>query len=352
MRDVHQLVARFRAALLAREAHAQAEVLRAYEAAWEAIVEQLAELTRRTEASPTGDASPSLLLEQRRLRELEQQVVEAILKVGVAASDVTEREQSALVKAAERQAATLTESKAKGRRAAEVSANFNHLPVDVIQNLVGVASDGSPVRESFDRLARELGLETGERIKRALVQGATLGWNPTQIARHVRREADAKGDNAMRQPAVVRRLNQAVRTESYRALREATRETYKLNEQLVKKWRWVAALSPGTCSVCWAMHGKLFPLDVPLQSHIACRCVMVPVLDEAENFETGAEKFAQLEPGFQKQILGSEAAHEAYLRGEVQLEDFVGVRESERWGRSRYRRSLKDINTSRVDTIS
>ena len=75
---------------------------------------------------------------------------------------------------------------------------------------------------------------------------------------------------------------------------------------------------------------------------------MLPVLDEDESFETGAEKFAALEPGFQKQILGSEVAHEAYVRGEVQLDDFVGLRDSERWGLSRYRRSLREIKAARV----
>ncbi|MET0646389.1 MAG: minor capsid protein [Pyrinomonadaceae bacterium] len=347
MSEVLKIVARFRAALLSREERAQAEVLRAYETAWVGIAEQLADLTRRLEAPSDGGASPSLRVEQQRLRELERQVVEAILEVGRTAADVVAREQAALVLAAERQAATLTAAQAMGRGAV-VAVNFNGLPVDVIERLVGVSSDGSPVRESFDRLARDLGLETGQRITQALVRGAALGSNPVEIARRVRREADAKGDNAMRQPAVVRRLNQAVRTESYRALREATRETYTENDQLVQKWRWVAALSPSTCSVCWAMHGKVFPLDVPLQSHVACRCVMVPVLDVDETFETGAEKFAELEPGFQKQILGSEVAHEAYVSGDVRLEDFVGVRDSDRWGISRYRRSLREIRGARV----
>jgi SPP1 gp7 family putative phage head morphogenesis protein len=347
MSDVLNIVARFRAALLSREERAQAEVLRAYEAAWGSITEQLADLTRRLEAPSDGGASPSLRIEQQRLRELERQVVEAILEVGRTAADVVAREQAALVLAAERQAAALTQAAATGR-AAVVAANFNSLPVDVIERLVGVASDGSPVRASFARLARDLGLETGDRITHALIQGAALGSNPTEIARSLRREADAKGDNVMRQPAVVRRLNQAVRTESYRALREATRESYKENEQLVQKWRWVAALSPSTCSVCWAMHGKTFSLDVPLQSHIACRCVMVPVLDAEETFETGAEKFAKLEPGFQQQILGSDVAHEAYVSGDVRLEDFVGLRDSDRWGLSRYRRSLREIRGARV----
>jgi SPP1 gp7 family putative phage head morphogenesis protein len=347
--NVFQIIRRFRQWLYDREARAQTEVLRAYEVAWKAIAEELAKVTSQAEASSEGDASPSFAPEQMRLRELERQIVKEIRKVGRVASDVTMREQGRLVKAAERQSARLIESKLNTKVAAEVAANFNKLPTDVINNLVGAASDGSPVRESFDRLARDLGLATGERVKTALVQGAALGMNPTEIARHVRREADAKGDNQMRQPAVVRRLNQTVRTESYRALREATRASYEASG-VTKLWRWVSALSPTTCIVCWGMHGKMFPLDVPLESHIACRCVMVPVLDPNEPFETGPEKFAKLEPGYQKQILG-ESAFEAYQSGSITLEDLVGIRDSERWGRSRYRRSLKEINVSRPTSV-
>ena len=340
MSDVLNMVARFRAALLSREARAQAEVLRAYEAAWESIAEQLADLTGRLES--TGDAS-SVRIEQERLRELERQVVEAILEVGRTAGDVVVREQAALVRAAERHAAAMTEAQASKGSAAVVAANFNNLPVDVIERLVGVASDGSPVRESFDRLARDLGLETGQRVTQALVRGAAVGANPVEIARRVRREADAKGDNAMRQPAVVRRLNQAVRTESYRALREATRETYKENEQIVRKWRWVAALSPSTCSVCWSMHGKVFPLDVPLQSHPACRCILAPVIHGAdEEFKTGEATFAELEEGYQRQVLGDKT-YDLYARGQVGLSDLVGKRKHPQWGEGLFRRSYKEL---------
>ncbi len=342
---VFQIIRRFRRWLSDREARAQAEVLRAYEAAWKAIAEELAKITSQQEASSDGDASPSLAPEQLRLRELERQIVEEIRKVGRVAAEVTLREQARLVQAAERYAARLIESQLDTGIAAEVAANFNRLPTDVINNIVGAASDGSPVRESFDRLARDLGLETGERVKTALVRGAALGLNPTEIARRVRREADATGDNPMRQASVVRRLNQTVRTESYRALREATRASYQASE-VTQGWRWISALAPSTCTLCWAQHGKVFPLDVPLESHIACRCVMVPVLDPDESFETGPEKFAKLEAGYQKQILG-ESAFEAYRDGRIKIEDLVGVRDSARWGRSRYRRSLKEINLAR-----
>src|SRR5437763_8126260 len=112
--SVYKLVARFREWLANREAHAQAELLRAYEASWKAIERELAKVTSHIEASPQ-DASLSLILEQRRLRELERQVVEEIRKVGRVASEITLREQSALVAAAEEQATRLIQSKVASR---------------------------------------------------------------------------------------------------------------------------------------------------------------------------------------------------------------------------------------------
>lgn len=344
--DIFGFIRRFRAWLDARDARAQREVLRAYEEAWKAIDARLSEVTRRMEAS-AEDASPSLLNERERLRELGRQVEAEIRRVGRAAAEVAEREQGALVRAAEKGARTLLSPRS---RVAGVGVSFDRLPARVIENLVGVATDGSPVRELFDQIARDLGLETGGRVTRALVQGAALGRNPTEIARMVRREADARGGNSARQPAVARRLNQAVRTESYRAMREASRAAYEATG--TRWWRWVAALTPSTCVICWAMHGKLFPSTVPMQSHVACRCVMVPVTDPDEEFETGAERFARASPGHQKQILGDKA-FDLYRRGEVDLDSFVAVRHSERWGASRFRlssdearrRTLASLNT-------
>lgn len=342
--SVYTMAARFRAALLKREAHAQAEILAAYEAAWRAIETTLAQLTSQAEASPDGDASPALLLEQQRLRELERQVAEAIREVASTAADVTLREQAALVSAAQSHAGALLQSVPRARSAVVIETAFNRLPADVIEQLVGFASDGSPVREVFGSLASDLGLETGERIKRALIQGVTLGRSPTQIARRVRREAEARGDNPMRAPAVVRRLNTVVRSETFRAYNEAARATYEANPRVVAGYRWVAALTPSTCIVCWAMHGKIFPVARPRYTHLNCRCTTVPVLKDRKGgqFETGEEKFANLEPGYQRELLGDKT-FDLYAEGKILLADVVGERDHPRWGKSLYRRGYDEL---------
>lgn len=348
--DVYALAAQFRNQLLRRDARAGAELLSAYNVAFDSIQEELTNIARQLGASKT-DASPSLFSQQQKLRALQQQVVDAINDLGQQAATITTRDQRTAALTAPQQAARLvkaaTEATGEASAAvmtAEASGAFNRLPADVIREVVGVSAKGSPVQDMFAAIARDLGLETGERIKRAMVQGITLGWSPDRIAHLVRREADARGGNPKRNPAVVRRLHGAVRNETLRAYREATRATYLENGDVVQRWRWVSRRSPTTCIVCWSQDGKTFPLNTPFASHQNCRCVQTPVLaDEKQDYVTGPEAFAKLEEGVQRDILG-ESAFNSLRNGEIGgIDDFVELRTSAKWGSSRARRSLEEV---------
>jgi hypothetical protein len=58
--------------------------------------------------------------------------------------------------------------------------------------------------------------------------------------------------------------------------------------------------------------------------------------------ETGGAWLARQSPEVQRQVLGSQAAVEAYRRGEVALSDFVGKRHDPRWGTSIYQKSWRE----------
>lgn len=342
--NVYTLAAQFRNQLMRRDARAGAELLAAYNDAFKSIQEELTKIARQIEASKSG-VSPSLLLQQRGLKDLQEQVTEAIKNLARQATIITTRDQRTAAGAAQTQAPHLVEVKAvtSGLKA-EVGGVFNRLPTDVISELVGVSADGSPVREVFDSIARDLGLETGARIKQAMIKGLTLGWSPDRIARLVRNEADARGGNPARKPAVVRRLHGAVRNETFRAYREATRASYQQNSDVVKGWRWISKKAPNTCVICWSQDGKVFSLKTPFATHQNCHCVQTPVLiGEKEKYVTGPEHFAELEEGVQRDILGDRAFN-ALRDGEVEgLEDFVELRTSEKWGPSRARRNLDEL---------
>lgn len=346
MSDLLKLMAEFRAGLLRREAAAQKQLLESYNESWRAIETEIARLVA---LSQEDDAARSITFEIDRLRALEAQVMEAVRELGLQAAEITESEQREFATRATMHAKRMADVAAASSRgsSASVAGSFQTLARGAIESFVGASGDGSPLRDSFDGIAKGLGLETGERVRRAMIQGLTLGMNPRDVARMVRREADAKGTNPQRNPAIIRRLNTAARTEIFRAYRESTRATYQANSRVVKGWRHAAKRDSSTCIVCWARHGKVFPLNVPMATHPNCRCVMLPVTDENAKFETGEERFNKLERGVQKDILGDKA-FEAWEQREItSLDEFVGERQSEKWGVTLYRRSLKEIQINR-----
>jgi len=177
--NVYQIVAEFRINLLRRDAGAQRELQVAYDQAFEAIKDELANTARQLEASGSG-ASPALLARDRRLRDLQEQVSAAMAELGDKAGNIATREQRVAVTSARDEAVQLIEAKAaragiSSAARARVTGVFNRLPSDVIAELVGVSAKGTPVRIVFEEIARDLGFSTSERITRALVQGVTLG---------------------------------------------------------------------------------------------------------------------------------------------------------------------------------
>jgi hypothetical protein len=92
------------------------------------------------------------------------------------------------------------------------------------------------------------------------------------------------------------------------------------------------------------MDGKEFPLAVNLNSHVGCRCSMIPVSSNTPIRPTGIERFEELEPGVQRELLGA-AKYEAWKKGKFKLEDLIGVRLDPQWGTTRFIRSLKDLLT-------
>ncbi|HNY84238.1 MAG TPA: phage minor head protein, partial [Anaerolineaceae bacterium] len=111
----------------------------------------------------------------------------------------------------------------------------------------------SPLRMLF----RSFGAASAQMASDALIEGMILGYNPRKVAPMVR---DALGIQ----------LNRALticRTEVLRAHREAAHQIYAENADVVKGWRWQAALSGNTCAVCISLHGREFPMSEKMSSH-------------------------------------------------------------------------------------
>lgn len=335
MSDALILARQFRAALLQRDAAAQMQILRAYEQIWTRLSGEIERVVQQIQDAGT---SPALVFEQERLQQLQDKLAIEIDRLVSFTSNLTVKNQSAVVAAARVQAAQLM--RAAGRDAG-ARVSFASLANDELAHLIGRAQDGSPVRGMYHQLARLMKLESGEVVREEVQTGLVLGKNPRAIARAIRQKVDDQ-QNAQSDPRLVRRLNTAVRQEVLGAYREATRLGYEENKHLLGGWVWTSTRSATTCVLCWAMDGKVFPAGESMVSHLNCRCVMRPLLPGQSPGQLGTDAFGRLERGVQRDILG-ESALSAYESNMLTLDDFVGFRSDLRWGDSRYRRSLEDI---------
>ncbi len=110
-----------------------------------------------------------------------------------------------------------------------------------------------------------------------------------------------------------------VQTVTNQAYREASLDSYK--RLGIDRYFWASPLDPRTCWLCWALHGQIFEIGRRPLGHAGCRCTVEPLTDTQGPSKTGEDLFAELEPGYQKQILGP-TRYESYRTGS-RLRDLI-----------------------------
>lgn len=212
-----------------------------------------------------------------------------------------------------------------------VEASWSTPDVGALRKLVGFMQNGSPLRDVFRRLGGDLTTNVAAILETGLIQG----MNPRRMAGLAVREAGANRDHALL----------VYRTESMRAFRESTRESFQANSDVVQGWIWNAHLGTRTCAACIALHGTVFPNEEPMGTHPMCRCAMVPQVIWNGEVQTvlrepsGEDWFARQSEVFQREILGK-AKFAAYRDGSIGLRDLIGVIETPEWGVTRFEQSL------------
>lgn len=340
----------FRRGLLDRNTDALNRLADAYGKTWSRIRPELDKLTAKiAEAKQSGDfLSPSWLFQQRRYRTLMATCEAELRRLARLGADVTTEQQAIGIELGARHAEQLTLI-GLGDTPEEVvkagyGVTFAKLPKDALVQMVGYLADGSPL----EQLTQRYGVEAAVGIKDALTTGIALGHNPTKIAAACRK---AFGQGLVNILAVTR-------TETLRAYRSSSLETYRKNSHIVKGWVWYSACQRRTCAACWAKHGSFHELSEDLNDHPCGRCSRIPqtktwqemypeldltgIPDTSAKLLPGSELFDKLSPADQKFILGP-AKYRAYAEGKLQLSDLAGVRHSEDWGSSIYERSLRSI---------
>lgn len=329
MPDVYDLASQFRAGLLKRDRRTAAAMVRAYRAAWRGIRKEADSLLAKIAAAREDgqEVNQTWLYQQGRLQALQSQIEVEIARFAEVAAGRLAGSQERVIEETLGQAIELMQAAADE---SSIIASFNRLPRSAFESFVGSAQNGSPLSNLFRAISPTL----SQSLTDVLLTGIASGRSVSRIARDLR---DAGGIG----------LNRALvisRTEVMRAYREAARETYRANADVLDGWVWLSALSTRTCAMCWAMHGTFHSVEERLNDHPQGRCTMLPRVkgSTAPMPPTGAELFDRLTPEQQQKILGA-SAYEAWRDGKLTLADVVGERDDPQWGPTRYRRSLREI---------
>lgn len=338
MSTIDQINQEFRKQLLAKERSFASQMVREYGEAWKVTRARIEELATQYYTASVAGKKPSIswLYELERLQTLQAQTEAEIAKFAQYAIDAILVEQREAIITAQRNSEILT--RASFPRGVNVS--FNRLPKSVFENLIGFLQDGSPLSSLLDKLPGEAGKAVADGLKNGLL----LGWNPKKTADAIR---ESLGGNLARALRISR-------TETLRSYREATRQTYQANNNILQGWRWSSARNERTCAMCWALDGSIHPLDEPMEEHVCGRCSQIPVskswkelgfdIDEIELGQpgTGIEAFGKLSNTVQTNILGP-AKYAAWKEEKFTLSDLVGRKTNLDWGATLYEKSLKEL---------
>ncbi len=215
---------------------------------------------------------------------------------------------------------------------------LQRMPREAVIALVGALREDSPLASIT--LAR-WGDKAAKQIGEQLVKGLVTGIGSRKTAREILKALD---------PALGMPLSKALtiaRTETNRAFRSATRETYRRNPHVVKGWIWYANIDgePEPCLACLAMHGTKHDMDETLDDHPNGRCTMLAITPSFEELgiegvdepdrtvETGEEWFNRQPEERQREMMG-EQRYELWKQGNLDFEDMATTHHSDEWGDS------------------
>lgn len=213
---------------------------------------------------------------------------------------------------------------------AGVRIAFDILPVSAIENMVGLAGNGSPLRTV---LQNSYGVGADGMLNQ-LILATALGQNPRATAQAMVRQGLSQSLNHMMVVA---------RSEQLRVFRESSRMTYQ-QSGVVSGYKRLATKDSRTCPACLFSDGELYRLDEPLREHAQGRCSLLPVVDGLPpvTWQTGQDWFREQPPSTQRSILGK-GRFEAWQQGRFDLDALITVRQNATWGDSVQPTPLREL---------
>jgi SPP1 gp7 family putative phage head morphogenesis protein len=311
---VVDVITNHRAALLAREQAAMQANARAWLQVEQAIQAQVDALA--LELANTATPSMGQLQRSRRYRALMEQTRDELRKYEDYLEPRIRSGQADMITAAmehSRQAVNAVATEA------QMVVQFDRLPVSAVNDSIGLAGDGSPLRAILQDASR-VGPDA---LADQLVAGVALGKNPVAVARQAIRLGLGQSFT---------RMQTIYRTEMLRTYRVTTQTAYQ-NSNVVVGYRRLSARDDRVCPGCLMADGRTYPLGTTFESHVNCRCALVPIIRNVPpvQFQTGQEWFRQQPEAAQRRILGR-GRFEIWQRGDATLDDMVTVVPNATWG--------------------
>ena len=213
---------------------------------------------------------------------------------------------------------------------AQIVVPFNRLPVSAVNNMVGLAGDGSPLRAVLADASR-VGPDA---LAQELVNGIALGRNPIQVARRAIRMGLGQSFT---------RMQTISRTEQLRVYRQTTLQSYQ-SSRVVQGYRRLSARDDRVCIACLFADGRLYATADGFDEHPNGRCALVPVLVNVPpvQFETGQQWFRSQPEAVQRRMMGA-GRYDLWQRGDASLDDMVSRSWSDDWGGSLHPTRVRDL---------
>lgn len=215
---------------------------------------------------------------------------------------------------------------------------FHRLPVEAVENMVGLAGDGSPLKS----LLTATWHDAAGALTDALVRGTAMGINPRQVAVEMRHAMAGQG------------LGRAIviaRTEELRVYRQASISQYQASG-VVQGYLRGCAHDSRICAACLLMEGTRYDTAEVMQLHPCDRCYSIPVLIgmAAPQWTRGADWLIQQPEDTQRAILGR-GHYDGWKAGKFDLDQLVTIKHNDTWGDSLGVTPLKDLLKARTPVM-
>lgn len=219
--------------------------------------------------------------------------------------------------------------------------DFAALPNDTVEQMLTFLADGSPLFQRIEAMSPFY----AEAIRDKMIESIALGLNPRTTAEKI--EPFITGILNDAKSAFASPLADALRTTRTAQLwsyREASRNNYLANSEIVTGWQWSTSKDTDVCASCLAMDGTVHSLDEVLDDHYNGRCSMIPVIlgQPALPETSGRDYFDSLSEEEQRGILGA-AKFEAFQEGKFEFSALSTQQSNDVFGTMRFETSLKDL---------